>query len=156
MSEDMKSTGGDHKESYEAFEWTYRYTFTVGITVSHPRIGKMRAPLNGSEVRVRTVGKRERFTLPRRIADWVLDAPELNIENNPRMFSNDSLLSYLMNGPYEMPNYAYGFLIVRRTRRALAKKIGPEATEPGVHRTVYPSADNTPSAFSKFSSFTRM
>lgn len=131
MSEDMKRTVGDHKESCDPPEWTYRYTFTVGITVSHPRIGKMRVPLNGSEVRVRTVGKCERFTLPRRISDWVLDAPELNIENNPRVFSNDSLLSYLMNGPYEMPDYAYGFLIAYRTRRTLAEKIGPRPRSPG-------------------------
>ena len=57
----------------------------------------------------RTVGKRQRFTLARRIADWMLDAPELNIENNPRVFDNDSLISYLMNSPYEMPDCAYGF-----------------------------------------------
>ena len=105
---EVKGHDKDGKQvSYDPRHWRYSESFGLRIRVSHPYVSEMRVTLGTAVIEVEE--ERLRNSVGRSIAQWLLDAPELDLRRNPAVFDDNSLKAMLLRGGWEMPDYSFGF-----------------------------------------------
>lgn len=105
-----KRTVDGKQESYNPPHLTYMESFTLRIHVKdHPYIKSVYIPLNEGTVQIKHIGRRATTNYGRKLAAWLLDMPQLIVENQAAVYNNDSLIDLFYHSPYEMPESSYGF-----------------------------------------------
>lgn len=108
-SREEKQTVNGQQVSYDPQHILYMFTFTLRIKLKHPYIKSMYIQLNDGTVQIHNLGRRLWTDPGRRLAAHLLGLPGFIKENREKIYNNASLFRTLMNSPYDMPDYSYGF-----------------------------------------------
>ena len=103
-----KQTVDGQQKSYSPRHMTYMCKFVLVVKVDHPYIETIRVPLESEAVKIRNEGERLRNSLGQQFKQWLFDSDAYDLQG-ASVYDSDSLLSAIMNSPYEMPDYSYGF-----------------------------------------------
>lgn len=104
---EVKHSVDGKQESYSPKHWRYGEQVWVVAEVDHPYVSTIRVPLGAVTIEVEE--ERLRNTVGRKLAEWLLDEPRLNLERSSAIYDDKSLLAALTRGGWEMPDYSYGF-----------------------------------------------
>lgn len=107
-AEDKRTVDGK-TVSYDPPHMRYMCSFTVRIAVDHPYIHSVYVPLESAAVIIKTEGRRLTSGLRQRLAEMAAGLPR--IQDEGRVFLDDSALQSFLHSQYELPDYAYGFKV---------------------------------------------
>lgn len=117
--DEMKHSVDGEQVSYNPKRWRYSEDFWVTVNLDHPYIGQMKVCIGTLLIEVEE--ERLRNSVGRKVAEWLLDDPRLNVERNAALYDDNSLMAQLMRGSWEMPDYSYGFRCNRRNWESIQR-----------------------------------
>ena len=85
------------------------YSFTLEIRVNHPYFHYMRITLNNGTVQIYNEGERLKENLAMKITELILQAPEIDVQNQAEVYDGTSLRNLIFKDKSRMPDYSYGF-----------------------------------------------
>ncbi len=104
-----KKTENGTQVSYNPKHYTYMYSFTLEIRVNHPYFHYMRITLNNGTVQIYNEGERLKENLAMKITELILQAPEIDVQNQAEVYDGTSLRNLIFKDKSRMPDYSYGF-----------------------------------------------